>query len=585
MTWASVDAPGRATSGASYAVCGGRLYCTFADDSGHVAVNVMAPDGSWSRLPQKGPQSGEVAPTVIGLNVSLLVVCVSPDPSRVLSFATFSPTSDPPVWSHPRPIHQLHTGHPVGLVEHRGRVWCAVVDEAHGQVSVLSWVKGPWRVEVPVRIVASGAPALVDVDGSLHCMVPTGQAHGGSVEDLVYSDEQKAWSAAVEQPNVAAVSGVSSCMVNGVRYLAYGSQSGTLSVTRQVDGRWLEPEPIGDTPAPTRPGLALFANQLLVAGHDVAGMAIRGTAQVAVPLGSWMSKVPDDRSLGELSIPGTHDSCALYGGFVARTQTMSLADQFGAGIRWFDIRLVLDGDTLKTHHGIIDEHMTLSNVLQTLVACLDTHASMDKRCSEAVFISIKDEGGDADPMAFAHAVQAVLEGYRTRLYWMDLGEGKKVQMPTLGELRGKLVVLARSDLGPGVGLRLAPWPASHAAVASFRPPNAVFSVTVEDDWNIENPFDLGDKWNAVEASLKAVTTAPDGWHITFTSASSSILTTWPSIAAEGPWTNHSLGINSRLAQLLKSWPATARIGTVVMDFPGYPEMQICPAIVARNLAV
>ena len=237
-------------------------------------------------------------------------------------------------------------------------------------------------------------------------MVPTGQAHGGGVEDLVYSDELKAWSAAVEQPNVMTASGISACMVNGVRYLAYGSQSGTLAMTREVDGRWLEPETIGEAPAPTRPGLALFANQLLVAGHDVAGVAIRGAAQVAVPLGSWMSKVPDDRSLGELSIPGTHDSCALYGGFVARTQTMSLTDQFGAGIRWFDIRLVLDGDTLKTHHGIIDEHMTLSDVLQTLVTCLDTQASMDTRSSEAVFISIKDEGGDAGPDPFAHAVQA-----------------------------------------------------------------------------------------------------------------------------------------------------------------------------------
>ena len=167
---------------------------------------------------------------------------------------------------------------------------------------------------------------------------------------------------------------------------------------------------------------------------------------------------------------------------------------------------------------------------------------------------------------------------------MDLGEANKAQLPTLGELRGKIVVLARSDLGPGVGLRLAPWPASNAKVVSFTPANAVFSVAVEDDWNIENPFDLGDKWDAVEASLRAVDTAPDRWHITFTSASSSILTTWPIIAAEGPWTNHSLGINSRLAQLLKSWSATARVGTVVMDFPGYPEMQICPGIIARNFA-
>jgi hypothetical protein len=52
------------------------------------------------------------------------------------------------------------------------------------------------------------------------------------------------------------------------------------------------------------------------------------------------------------------------------------------------------------------------------------------------------------------------------------------------------------------------------------------------------------------------------------------------MAAEGPWTHHSIGISSRLAALLKTWPADASLGTVVMDFPGYPEMQMCPAIIA-----
>jgi phosphatidylinositol-specific phospholipase C-like protein len=583
MAWAGVAVSAGVTSGASYAVSGGRLYCAFAGESGRVVLAVMAPDRSWSRLPQVGPSVGGVAPTVLGLGAGLLTVCVAPGPSGALSFATFAPSADPPSWSQPRTIPALRTRHSVGLVVHRGRVWCAVADEVAGRVSLLSRVSGPWQVEAPVEVVASGSPALVVVDGYLHCMVPAGRAHGGTVVDWVYSDEHTSWARAPQQPGVTTTSGVSACVVNGVRYLAYGNSSGTVSVTRQVDGGWQEPETVLDAPSPTRPALAQFANQLLVAGHDVGAATVRGAARVAVPLQSWMAQVPDGRTLGELSIPGTHDSCALYGGFVACTQTMSLTEQFSAGVRWFDIRLVWDGSTLKAHHGIVDERVTFTDVLQSLLGCLDQQASEGRPSSEAVFVSIKDEGSDADPAAFAQAVNAVLTRCSDRLHWVGLAQNQRQPMPTLGELRGKVVVLARSDLGPGVGLRLAPWPASNATVVSFTPHDADFPVAVEDDWNIENPFDLAAKWTAVESSLKGVAGAQDSWHLTFTSASSSLLTNWPAMAAEGPWTHHSIGINSRLARLLETWPADASLGTVVMDFPGYPEMRICPAIIARNL--
>jgi hypothetical protein len=97
----------------------------------------------------------------------------------------------------------------VGLVEHRGRVWCAVADKVAGRVSLLSRVKGPWQVEAPVEVVASGSAARVVVDGLSHCMVPTGRARGGTVVDLVYSDEQKAGARAPEQPGMTTTSGVS----------------------------------------------------------------------------------------------------------------------------------------------------------------------------------------------------------------------------------------------------------------------------------------------------------------------------------------------------------------------------------------
>ena len=53
-------------------------------------------------------------------------------------------------------------------------------------------------------------------------------------------------------------------------------------------------------------------------------------------LRNWvaMAAIPDDRKLSELSIPGTHDTMAKYGGDVPECQSMTLSQQLASGIRW-----------------------------------------------------------------------------------------------------------------------------------------------------------------------------------------------------------------------------------------------------------
>ena len=46
----------------------------------------------------------------------------------------------------------------------------------------------------------------------------------------------------------------------------------------------------------------------------------------------WMRAVPDDTPLGRMTIPGTHDSCAMYGGHLVSCQSLSLRDQLDAVI-------------------------------------------------------------------------------------------------------------------------------------------------------------------------------------------------------------------------------------------------------------
>ncbi|KAG1926597.1 PLC-like phosphodiesterases superfamily protein [Pimephales promelas] len=52
----------------------------------------------------------------------------------------------------------------------------------------------------------------------------------------------------------------------------------------------------------------------------------------------WMETLDDDKLISTLTIPGTHDALALYGGPFAKCQAWSLEDQLKAGIRYFDLR-------------------------------------------------------------------------------------------------------------------------------------------------------------------------------------------------------------------------------------------------------
>ena len=69
----------------------------------------------------------------------------------------------------------------------------------------------------------------------------------------------------------------------------------------------------------------------------------------------WMKDLSDDALVDEISIPGTHDTmtshssnCYLLVG--CGTQSMLLADQLMAGIRFLDIRLRLWYDDFSIYH-------------------------------------------------------------------------------------------------------------------------------------------------------------------------------------------------------------------------------------------
>lgn len=88
-----------------------------------------------------------------------------------------------------------------------------------------------------------------------------------------------------------------------------------------------------------------FAFAVLLAARSVYAddASYRTLASASNP--DWMMRVPDDRSLAAISIPGTHDTSAITGGAITQTQENfgNSADthlaQLNAGIRALDIRV------------------------------------------------------------------------------------------------------------------------------------------------------------------------------------------------------------------------------------------------------
>ncbi|MHA3802065.1 hypothetical protein [Mycoplasma sp. VS30B] len=109
----------------------------------------------------------------------------------------------------------------------------------------------------------------------------------------------------------------------------------------------------------------------------------------------WMKDVNDEKTLFQLSLPGTHDS-GMYSGKgnwwnitlarqYAKTQSMNWQEQMNAGIRAFDIRSYYNMDI---YHGIVQSQSTVKSALLEMVKFLKENPS------EFVFLRIKDENFD-----------------------------------------------------------------------------------------------------------------------------------------------------------------------------------------------
>jgi 1-phosphatidylinositol phosphodiesterase len=164
------------------------------------------------------------------------------------------------------------------------------------------------------------------------------------------------------------------------------------------------------------------------------GICLAADAPSAPPapsLTNWMARLPDARRLSELSIPGTHDSGARHEPWpgTARCQSLSIAEQLAAGVRFLDIRCRQVTNTFQIYHGKVSQKISFADVLA------DCDRFLKAQPGECVILSVKQE---ADPVDSQQTFQQTFDSYTNQAPWW-LG----ADLPALGEVRGRLVLFRR----------------------------------------------------------------------------------------------------------------------------------------------
>ncbi|MET0648268.1 MAG: phosphatidylinositol-specific phospholipase C [Pyrinomonadaceae bacterium] len=171
--------------------------------------------------------------------------------------------------------------------------------------------------------------------------------------------------------------------------------------------------------------------------HDHHSYVREDGKQVDNP--NWMSILPDGILLSQLSIPGTHQSLSRHSDGITpldavKNQSMALRFQLESGIRVLDVRCAVDKKTKNSfdiYHGAYYQKENFGGVLDTVVQFLKDHPS------ETVLMRVKNEH-TSDPEKFR---EIFLNTYWNNDKYRDFIPMKMPRNPTLGEMRGKIVIL------------------------------------------------------------------------------------------------------------------------------------------------
>lgn len=281
----------------------------------------------------------------------------------------------------------------------------------------------------------------------------------------------------------------------------------------------------------------------------------------------WMSRLPDTVKVCRVSIPGTHDSGTAGVGILtrhyARTQKLSIANQWDAGIRFFDLRPKIEDGTLRIYHGPANCHLGFEEALLIIKRELEQHPS------EFCVVMTNSAGGSLE------GVDMTMDLINT-LFDIKMLAQFNAKM-TVADIRGRVLFIHRDYRTNGrdwPGTVVLGWPGNgsshHVRMMSSQEKSAV--VWAQDyftDGGKGNYLDT--KWDKVTSLVGEFASAPDGvWCINHLSG----------YTGSGISTNINRNARTTNARLLEYLTGhKSPIGIIPMDFP---TQELIDAIIFLN---
>ena len=262
---------------------------------------------------------------------------------------------------------------------------------------------------------------------------------------------------------------------------------------------------------------------------------------------NWMSAIDDNASIAQISIPGTHESCARYGGSDAHCQWRSIIDQLNRGIRFLDVRCdynapkggwgcsPVDEDDdpdiyLFARHGPMNQAVTFEEVQAQCIAFLNQNPD------EFILMNMQTERV-ANPDAFRAKFLEQTNPYQKQYWYMENS------IPTKKDCKKRIVLIRpynSSDPGEGWSKGDGSWPGG-LEWNGFNQPNNSSSALFQTQnfWNADDGTKKGDE---VESFMRSAAVNAQHGQITLNFASYSS-------GAQSPGVN-AAGMNTRLQQFL-----------------------------------
>jgi 1-phosphatidylinositol phosphodiesterase len=298
----------------------------------------------------------------------------------------------------------------------------------------------------------------------------------------------------------------------------------------------------------TNPGVPSYSFRVNAINNGIGYNAVTGN--------KWMARFSGELPISKLTLPGTHDTMALYETVygTAICQTLTLNDQLTKGVRCLDIRARHFKNSFPIHHGVEFQKAFFDNVINTASAFLKTNPS------ETIVISLKPEWkAERNTRSYEATLKDYISRYPSKLFYT------KSTIPKLKDVRGKIVLVRRF---PGsIGIDANSWPDNPTSVVKVGPyvmSQDLYKLEFWKDRGITSFYDR--KWSLVyDGMIKASKDIRGEYlRINFSSATimySPILPQLRGVAND---------INKRLNAFFDKQPPGS-FGAVMMDF-ATPEL-------------